>query len=111
MRPPLSDERSDLSVVSFITSAEQGIAEIPPLLKDKPLLAVVLGGGYNDEDFGKMKEAAQAAGSKSVPWLRPDMTKGGPKDIGPDYPKVVAERAKTALMGMKSGDGSDLVLF
>lgn len=95
-------------MIEFITSTEQGVAEIPALLKSEPVYAVVTGGGYDDEAFGKMKEAADTAGCKSVPWLRPDRTKPGPQDIGPDYPRVIAERAKA---GLDSISGSDIVFF
>jgi hypothetical protein len=82
-------------------SVEQGVAEIPTLLKEETVFAIMLGGGYDDEAFGKIKEAV---GNGPVPWLRPDKTKPGPKDLGPGYPKIIAERAKAGLDNI-SGSG------
>lgn len=91
-------------MITFITSTEQGVAEIPTLLKEGPVHAIVIGGGYDDEAFTAFKAATEAAGCKPVHWLRADKTKPGPKDIGPDYPKIVGGRAKAALKSI-SGPG------
>lgn len=100
---------SDGTVVRFIMTPEQGIAEIPSLLKgDKPIFAILAGGGFNDEEFAKVKEAADAAGCKAVPWLRPDKTKPRPADpMSPEYAKVVGQRSKDGLKaveGVTSGE-------
>ena len=92
----LITESSNQAVIRFITSTEQGVAEIPHL---KDVYAIITGGGYDDEAFAKLKEA----GGESVAWLRPDKTKPEPKDLGPDYPKIVGERAKNALKDARPG--------
>lgn len=91
---------------------EQGVAEIPPLLKgDKPIFAVLTGGGFNDEEFAKVKGAADAAGCKSVPWLRPDKTKPRPADGGPEYAKVVGQRSKDGLKSIEGSNSEGVVWY
>jgi hypothetical protein len=98
MRP--YTDAADLLVIKFITSMEQGISELPQTLKDHAVYAIVLGGGYDDEAFDKLKEATETAGCEPVPWLRPAMTAPSPKEIGADYPKVIGERAKAVLKNL-----------
>jgi hypothetical protein len=78
---------------------EQGVEEIPRLMKEQDIYAIITGGGYDDEAFAKMKDATD----KPVPWLRPDKTRGSPQDLGPGYPKIVGERAKAALKDANPG--------
>jgi hypothetical protein len=66
-------------------------------------LAVVTGGGYDDEAFETMRKACE--GKSSVPWLRPDLSVARPP-IGPQYGGQIAERAKQCLEGLeKAGQG------
>jgi hypothetical protein len=96
-------------VVHFITSTEQGVAEIPPALQgDNAPIAVILGGGYDDEAAAAMRKAVEGAGKK-IPWLRPDMTKPGPGQVGPNYAQVVGQRAKDALSSVSPD--SDVILY
>lgn len=75
-----------------------------------PPVAVILGGGYNDEDIDLMFAAAQrdADGKNTIPWLRPDLTKPAPP-LGPEYGKALVARIKTLLAEMekegKMGEG------
>ena len=79
---------------------------------DKAVFAIVAGGGYDDKAFTMMKEATEAAGCKPVPWLRADTTKPGPKDLGPGYAKIVAERAKAGLNGIERvGNSEEVFLY
>lgn len=58
-----------------------------------------------------VKNATEAAGCKHVPWLRADKTKPGPKDLGPGYANIVAERAKVGLNGVEHGGNTEEVVL
>jgi hypothetical protein len=57
-------------------------------------VAVILGGGYGDEDIELLREAAK--GTKNVPWLRPDLTKST-LPLGPEYAKAAVARVKETM--------------
>lgn len=80
-------------------SIEEGVSEIPGLLKGGDIFAVVTGGGYDDEAFGTLKKSADDAGCPQVPWLRPDKSKPGPQQmgVGISHANVIAERTKAIL--------------
>ena len=60
----------------------------------------MLGGGYNDEAFAKIREACE--GKSDVPWLRPDMSKPTPP-LGPEYGKHMVGRVKVCLKELAEG--------
>lgn len=104
---------SDDAVLAFIMSPEQGIAEIPSLLNgDKSVYAILTGGGFDDEEFAKVKAAADAAGCKPLPWLRPDKTKPRPADVfGGEYAKLIAQRARDGLESIKEPNSGEVVWY
>lgn len=60
-------------------------------------IAVVLGGGYEDDDAAIMiKAVSENSAAKPVPWLRADTTKPAPP-LGPEYGKALVARLKAAL--------------
>jgi hypothetical protein len=109
-------------------SSESGIQEIPQILRGKlpdnrlssigsgslanRAKAVVLGGGYdNDDVIASMREAASKAAN--IPWVRQDTSKPTPP-LGPEYGKAMVGRVKEALGELqKSGklDGSEGGVF
>jgi hypothetical protein len=115
-------------VVQFIQSVEVGKKQIPSLLRgetpdssgsslgtknyEKTPVAVLLGAAFNDHDIEELREAAK--GTKSVPWLRPDVTKPTPPP-GPEYGKAMVARIKERVkeleeQGELEGNGQ-VVLF
>jgi hypothetical protein len=74
-------------------------------------------GGYDDDSYEMIRQAATAENCQKVFWVRPDMTKGGPPPGGPppppSYAKEVAERTKNKLDELRSGgaEEGDLVFF
>ena len=106
----------------MILTPEAGVAEIPLLVQgeslpksdnigtqnyQKPPVAVVTGGGYDDESFEKMKKACEGKGN--VLWLRPDLTTPTPP-LGPEYGKAMVSRVKACMKklaedGEMGGDG------
>jgi len=66
----------------------------------KPPKAIILGGGYSDDDLAKLQEAAiSPSGAVRVPWLKADIekTKRGPEPGTPEYSQLVALRVKETL--------------
>lgn len=64
----------------------------------KKPVAVILGGGYDDEATRVMMDAAK--GLHPVPWLRPDSSKPAPP-LGPEYGKALVQRLKVVLAGLE----------
>ena len=117
--PPLSSTTylPKIPVIHTILTPTQGATEIPLLLQglprpappagsepsigsgnyssQRPIIAVVTGGGYDDAAFKLMYEAAKGKG-RDVPWLRCDMSVPTPP-LGPEYGKHMVERVKAAL--------------
>jgi hypothetical protein len=111
-----------LAVIHVILAPEAGVAEIPSLLQGEalpksdnigtqnytnPVAAIITGGGYDDENFAKMKKACEGKGS--VPWLRPNRSTPTPP-LGPAYGKAIVERVKACFNrlvedGKMKGDG------
>lgn len=106
---------SDLldTVIHFVMSPEGGKEQITAIFRgetpssdselgskdysQKPV-AVILGGGYDDEGTAVMMEAAK--GIHPVPWLRPDTSKPAPP-LGPEYGKALVARIKNLLAEME----------
>jgi hypothetical protein len=125
---PLMNLAHGVIVIHVILSLEAGKSEIPVILQGrkpppsgienlgtqnysrKPA-AVVLGGGYDDNDVAELRDACN--GEFNVPWLRPDLSKATPP-LGPAYGKAMVERVKSCLKtlaedGKPEQDG--IVLF
>ncbi|KAF2966280.1 hypothetical protein GQX73_g7290 [Xylaria multiplex] len=60
----------------------------------KSPIAIILGGAFDDAGIEVMKEASE--GTRSIPWLRPDLTKPTPP-LGPEYGKAMVVRIKALL--------------
>lgn len=106
----------EITVIHFIMSLEGGLRNLPLILSgstpaneesslgtknySQPTKAIVLGGGYSDHDFAKLREAAtSSSGAVRVPWLKADTekTKRGPEPGTPEYSQLVALRVKETL--------------
>lgn len=101
-------------VIQFVMTPESGATQIPALLRgetnvssdsdlgsrdcSRGVRAIILGGGYNDQDTKILRDAAQ--GIKPVPWLRPDLSKPTPP-LGPQYGEAMVERIKETLKGLQ----------
>ncbi|KAI0153127.1 hypothetical protein GGR57DRAFT_157009 [Xylariaceae sp. FL1272] len=87
-------------------SRKSGVAQIPAFLRgevppsdselgskeyNRPPIAIILGGGYDDKAAEAMMEASK--GIKPIPWLRPDVSKIAPP-LGPEYDKAIVRREK-----------------
>ncbi|KAL9113247.1 MAG: hypothetical protein Q9227_002582 [Pyrenula ochraceoflavens] len=110
----IKDLEPEYEVIHFVLNASAGAKQIPLLLKDqqndvpsdsslgsknyaKVPVAVLLGGGYEDDQIKEMMDATNAVeGAKKVPWLRPDLTKPTPP-LGPEYGKALVRRIKETL--------------
>ncbi|KAI5927658.1 hypothetical protein F4810DRAFT_648767 [Camillea tinctor] len=102
--------KPEYDVIHFVMTPEAGIVQIPAILKgeqsppsdsllgskdySKLPVAVLLGGGYGDDDIKAMMEAS--SGIQPIPWLRPDLTKPAPP-LGPEYGKALVARIKELL--------------
>jgi hypothetical protein len=64
-----------------------------------PAAAVVLGGGYEDEEFDAIRKACE--GKSNVPFLKFDPSKPTPP-LGPAYGQYVAGRLKNRLQELES---------
>lgn len=108
-------------VVSYITSREASIAEIPFILNgkappdpsttlgsgnlaDRPV--VIVTGGAFTEGFDDLHDAVEYAcgptGSGLI-WLKSDTSKPGPGVFTAEYPKSVAERVKSKMGELMEG--------
>lgn len=106
----------EITVIHFIMSLEGGLRNLPLIFSgstpaneesslgtknySQPTKAIVLGGGYSDDDLAKLREAAtSSSGAVRVPWLKADTekTKRGPEPGTPEYSQLVALRVKETL--------------
>ncbi|KAH6620021.1 hypothetical protein C7974DRAFT_415261 [Boeremia exigua] len=111
----IEDLKPELEVVQFVQSIEIGKQQIPALLRgespgpsgsilgtknfEKSPVAVLLGAAFDDQGVKELREAA--AGTKEVPWLRPDTSKPAPP-LGPEYGKAMAARIKETIKTLES---------
>lgn len=73
----------------------------------KKPIAVILGGGFTDEDTTEMMRTT--AHVHPVPWLRPDKSKPTPP-LGPEYSKAMVARIKERIPQLeKDGQMSEAV--
>jgi hypothetical protein len=94
---PFSIIIDNSKAVYIIQTVEAGVQDIPPLLQGhsppskelanigtqnygRKVAAVVVGGGYNDNDF---EELRKSVGQSHIPWLRHDIS----MDIDPRQPR------------------------
>lgn len=100
---------------------EAGVRDIPSLLLEQAppskdwanlgsqrygekVSAVVAGGGYNDADFAKLREACK--GNTNIPWLRHDLsnefdpTQPMPK-VGIEYGEQLSKQIVEALKSLQ----------
>ncbi|KAH8599402.1 hypothetical protein B0O99DRAFT_738272 [Bisporella sp. PMI_857] len=82
-------------VVYFILTSAAGQTDIP--VCSGPPVAVVLGGGYDDEGTELMRASCDV----DVPWFRLDTNLPAPP-LGPEYVKVVIARLKVVMSDMKA---------
>lgn len=78
----------------------------------QPPKAIILGGGYSDDDLKKLQEAAITfPGAVRVLWLKADVekTKRGPEPGTPEYSQLVAVRVKEKLGELLNQSDSDLM--
>lgn len=104
------------TVIHFVMSPEGGLRNLPLILSgstpaneesslgskiySQPPRAIILGGGYSDDDLAKLQDAAtSSSGAVRVPWLKADLekTKRGPEPGTPEYSQLVALRVKETL--------------
>lgn len=72
---------------------------------------MIVGAGYNDADFEKLREACK--GKSNVPWLRNDTSKPSPPP-GPGFGEALVERVKVCLRGLAEEgkmDGDGIYFF
>jgi hypothetical protein len=77
----------------------------------QPPKAIILGGGYSDDDLAKLQKAAiSSPGAVRVPWLKADIekTKRGPEPGTPEYSQLAAIRLKKTLEDLLKQEGLDL---
>ncbi|KAI0450383.1 hypothetical protein F5B21DRAFT_508224 [Xylaria acuta] len=102
--------KPEYDVIHFVMTPESGAVQVPAILKgsqppssdsalgskdySRPPVAVILGGGFDDADFGVIRKAAE--GIKPLPWLRADLAKPAPP-VGPEYGKAIVVRVKELL--------------
>ncbi|KAK3395194.1 hypothetical protein B0H63DRAFT_462791 [Podospora didyma] len=112
--------KPEYDVIHFVMTPESGAVQIPAILKgetsppadselgskdySKPPVAVILGGGYEDAGIELMMKAS--AGTKPIPWLRPDLTKPAPP-LGPEYGKALVARIKDLLAQLEKDGKMD----
>ncbi|KAJ9370103.1 hypothetical protein DTO282E5_5163 [Paecilomyces variotii] len=106
--------KPEYEVIQFVMTPESGAVQIPALLRgetnvssdsdlgshdySRGVKAIILGGGYDDQDLKILREAAQ--GIKPLPWLRPDLSKPAPP-LGPAYGEAMVQRVKETLKGLQ----------
>ncbi|RDL36462.1 Uncharacterized protein BP5553_05814 [Venustampulla echinocandica] len=115
----ISALKPEMDVVHLCLTPEAGKIEIPAILKQEPVTtdvelgsknyetipkAIIVGGGYNDEDLDVLRRSCQTAKTPLVPWLRPDLNKPTPP-LGPEvlfkYGKALVERIKLLIKQME----------
>jgi hypothetical protein len=88
--PPRTDEAADESNIG-----SKNYAKAPE--------AILLGGGYMDDDIAQMREASKDV--MAIPWIRPDLTKAAPPSGTREYGLALVERTKD-VEGV-AGEGLD----
>ncbi|KAM3504489.1 hypothetical protein MY10362_003537 [Beauveria mimosiformis] len=111
------------AVVHFVKTPEAGVKDLPLVLKGIPpetaassvgtgniadgAKAVILGGGYDDNDYEVMRKAVDAAALERRPvWLRNDLSVAMPPP-GPEYGKAVVVRVKDLLSKLEKENSLD----
>ncbi|OAA69293.1 hypothetical protein LEL_10169 [Akanthomyces lecanii RCEF 1005] len=118
--------KPEYELVHFVKTPEAGVKDLPLVLKGREpetatssvgtgnivdgATAIILGGGYDDNDYEAMRKAVDAATLERRPvWLRNDLSVEMPPP-GPEYGKAVVVRVKNLLAKLekeKKLDGSD----
>ncbi|KAM3549571.1 hypothetical protein ARSEF4850_008777 [Beauveria asiatica] len=110
-------------VVHFVKMPEAGVKDLPLVLKGIPpetaasgvgtgniadgAKAVILGGGYDDNDYEVMRKAVDATALDRRPvWLRNDLRVAMPPP-GPEYGKEVVVRVKNLLNKLEKENSLD----
>ncbi|OAA53371.1 hypothetical protein ISF_08852 [Cordyceps fumosorosea ARSEF 2679] len=111
----------EYELVHFVKTPEAGVADLPLVLAGRVptstapssvgtgnvargAAAVILGGGYGDEDYAVMRKAVDAAALKRrTVWLRNNLSVAMPPP-GPEYGKAVVVRVKD-LLARLGGEG------
>ncbi|KAJ5726766.1 uncharacterized protein N7483_008123 [Penicillium malachiteum] len=113
--------RPAYEVLHFINSVEVGVRDLPFLLQEQAppsqgwanlgtqrygekVGAVVAGGGYNDADFARLREACE--GKSRIPWLRHDISNEilltQPKqNVGIEYGEQLSKQIVEVLGSLK----------
>ncbi|KXX83074.1 hypothetical protein MMYC01_200487 [Madurella mycetomatis] len=115
----IADLKPEFDVIHFVMSPEAGATQIPAILRGeqevetisalgshdyaKKPVAVIMGGGYQDDGIELMMKAS--AGIHPIPWLRPDLTIPAPPFGTPDYGKALVQRIKVLLAQLEQ-DGN-----
>ena len=85
-------------------STEQGVEQIPALLRgQESIFAVVLGGAYDEAAYNTIRKATTGSDYQKVHWLRADMSQVPQGPPGPGYAQIVARRSKDKLEELKKG--------
>ncbi|KAM0743797.1 hypothetical protein ACQRIT_001111 [Beauveria bassiana] len=122
--------KPEYELVHFVKTPEAGVKDLPLVLKGSApetaassvgtgniadgAKAVILGGGYDDNDFEMMRKAVDATTLERRPvWLRNDLSVAMPPP-GPEYGKAVVVRVKNLLRKLdkeNSLDGADSNMY
>ncbi|KAM3464365.1 hypothetical protein NHJ6243_002421 [Beauveria neobassiana] len=124
--------KPEYELVHFVKTPEAGVKDLPLVLKGSApetaassvgtgniadgAKAVILGGGYDDNDYEVMRKAVDATTLERRPvWLRNDLSVAMPPP-GPEYGKAVVVRVKNLLSKLDkenrlNGADSDMYWF
>ncbi|KAH8710312.1 hypothetical protein HC256_007157 [Beauveria bassiana] len=124
--------KPEYELVHFVKTPEAGVKDLPLVLKGSApetaassvgtgniadgAKAVILGGGYDDNDYEMMRKAVDATTLERRPvWLRNDLSVAMPPP-GPEYGKAVVVRVKNLLSKLDkenslNGADSDMYWF
>ncbi|KAK8149211.1 hypothetical protein G3M48_007861 [Beauveria asiatica] len=115
--------KPEYELVHFVKTPEAGVKDLPLVLKGIPpetaasgvgtgniadgAKAVILGGGYDDNDYEVMRKAVDATALDRRPvWLRNDLRVAMPPP-GPEYGKEVVVRVKNLLNKLEKENSLD----
>ncbi|KAM3549575.1 hypothetical protein ARSEF4850_008781 [Beauveria asiatica] len=115
--------KPEYELVHFVKMPEAGVKDLPLVLKGIPpetaasgvgtgniadgAKAVILGGGYDDNDYEVMRKAVDATALDRRPvWLRNDLRVAMPPP-GPEYGKEVVVRVKNLLNKLEKENSLD----
>ncbi|KAM5361426.1 hypothetical protein ACJZ2D_013116 [Fusarium nematophilum] len=112
--------KPEIEVIHFVLPGESGPAIIPAILAGHPPpshperssigsgnysevpRAILFGGAYDDVTVAHFRDVAKVfPGARSVPWVRQDKTRDAPPVTSPEYPKVIVQRSKDALLQLQ----------